>query len=87
MHLNAQYLGFFFTVLMLSFAIPASQASAEDVPRPEQQASQRISPDDDVVCEKGLEQVWQNDGKSICVAPENVLKLVESGGIPPQNRR
>jgi hypothetical protein len=84
MYLNAQYLGFFFTVLVLLLVIPASQASAEDVSRSEQQVSQEIPPDDTVVCEEGLEKVWENDGTPICVEPENVLKLVESGWIPPQ---
>jgi len=83
MRLNVQYLGFFFTVLMLLLAIPATQASAEDVPRQKQQASQGIPPDD-VVCKEGLEQVLENDGTPICVEPENVLKLVKSGWIPPQ---
>ena len=74
----------FFSVLMLLFAIPTSQASTQDVSRPEQQASQGISPDDVVVCQEGLEQVWENDGTPICVEPENVLKLVQAGGIPPE---
>ena len=68
---------------MLLLTVPATQASAEDVPRQKQQASQEIPPDD-VVCKEGLEQVWENDGTPICVEPENVLKLVKSGGIPPQ---
>lgn len=68
---------------MLLLAIPATQASAEDVPRQKQQASQGIPPDDDV-CKEGLEQVWENDGTPICVEPENVLKLVKSGWIPPE---
>jgi len=84
MRLNVQYLGFFFTVLVLLFAIPSSQASAEDVSRSEQQASHGIPSDDAVVCEEGLEKVWENDGTPICVEPENVLKLVKSGWIPPQ---
>ena len=83
MRLNVQCLGFFFTVLMLLLAIPATQASAEDVSKPEQQESQGIPPDD-VVCKEGLERVWENDGTPICVEPENVLKLVKSGWIPPQ---
>jgi len=83
MRLNVQYLGFFFTVLMLLLAIPATQASAEDVSRQKQQVSQEIPPDD-VVCKEGLEQVWENDGTPICVESENVLKLVKSGWIPPQ---
>ena len=82
MHLNVQYLGIFFTVSMLLFAILTTQASAEDESRLKQQTSQRISPDDDVVCEEGLELVWEEDGTPVCVEPENVLKLVESGGIP-----
>ena len=84
MYLNAQYLGFFFTVLVLLFTIPSSQANAEDVSRSEQQSSQEIPSDDVVVCEEGLEKVWENDGTPICVEPENVLKLVKSGWIPPQ---
>ena len=83
MRLNVQYLGFFFTVLMLLLAIPATQASAEDMSRQKQQASQGIPPDD-IVCKEGLERVWENDGTPICVEPENVLKLVKSGWIPPQ---
>ncbi len=82
MRLNAQYLGFFFTVLMLLFVIPTSQVSAEDVPRPKQQISQGIPPDD-VVCKEGLELVWKYDGTPECVEPENVLKLVKSGWLPP----
>jgi hypothetical protein len=69
---------------VLLFAIPSSQASAENVSRSEQQASQGIPSDDAVVCEEGLELVWENDGTPICVEPENVLKLVKSGWIPPQ---
>ena len=69
---------------MLLFAIPAIQANAEDVSRPKQQTPQGISPDDVVVCEKGLEQIWKNDGTQVCVEPENVLKLVESGVIPDE---
>jgi len=84
MRLNVQYLGIFFTVFMLLFAIPVTQASAEEVSRSEQQASQGISPDDVVVCEEGLELVWEDDGTPVCVEPENVLKLVKSGGIPPE---
>jgi hypothetical protein len=68
---------------VLLFAIPVSQASAENVSRSEQQASQGI-PSDDVVCKEGLDLVWENDGTPICVEPENVLKLVKSGWIPPQ---
>ena len=84
MRLNVQYLGIFFTVLMLLFAIPTNQVNAQDVSRSEQQTSQGIPPEDVVVCEEGLEQVWRNDGTPICVEPKNVLKLVESGGIPPE---
>lgn len=82
MRLNVQYLGIFFAVLMLLFTIPATQASAQDVSRPEQQASQGISPDDVGICQDGLELVWENDGTPVCVDHENVLKLVELGGIP-----
>ena len=78
MRLNA-YLGFFSIMAMLLFTIPASQVSAEDV-----QTKTSISEDSpDVTCEEGLELVWQNDGTPECVEPENVLKLVASGWIPP----
>ena len=80
MRLNVQYLGFFFIALMLLFIIPATLVSAEDVSRPKQQTSQGISPDD-VVCNEGLELVWQSDGTPVCVEPENILKLVEYGWI------
>jgi hypothetical protein len=83
MRLNVQYLGLFFTVSVLLFAIPVSQASAENVSRSEQQTSRGI-PSDDVVCKEGLDLVWENDGTPICVEPENVLKLIKSGWIPPQ---
>ena len=75
MRLNA-YLGFF--ILLMLFVIPASQASAEDV---SQQTSTETS--SDVVCKEGLELVWEYDGTPICVEPENVIKLVKSGGLPP----
>jgi len=84
MRLNAQYFGISFTVLMLLLAVPPSQASAQDVSRPEQQASQGIPSDGGAVCQEGLEPVWENDGTSVCVEPENVLKLVKSGAIPPE---
>ena len=84
MRLNVKYLGIFFTVLMLLFTTSTTQASAEDVSRPEQQSSPGISPDDDAVCEEGLELVWEYDGTPVCVEPENVLKLVKSGGISPE---
>lgn len=84
MRLNVQYLGIFFTVLMLLLVIPTNQASAQDVSRLEQQASQGIPTDDAVVCQEGLELVWENDGTPACVKPENVLKLVESGAMPPE---
>ena len=83
MRLNVQYLGFFLIVSVLLFATSTIQASAEDVPRPKQQISQGVSPDN-VVCKEGLELVWENDGTPVCVRPENVLKLVKSGWIPPQ---
>lgn len=83
MSLNVTYLGFFFTVSMLLLTLPATQANAEDMSEQKQQTSQRNTPDD-VACKEGLEEVWESDGTSICVEPENVLKLVESGWIPPQ---
>lgn len=78
MRLNVFYLGFFLAVSVLLFAIPISQANAEDVQREKQQTSQDISP---VVCEEGLVLVWEDDETPVCVEPENVLRLVESGGI------
>ena len=33
---------------------------------------------------KELELVWKNDGMPACVKPESVLKLVESGWMPPE---
>ncbi len=83
MRLNTQYLGFLFTALMLLFVISATQVSAEDMAKSDQQASHGVSPDD-TVCKKGFERVWQNDGTLICVEPENVLKLVESGWLSPE---
>lgn len=68
------YVGFF-TLLMI-LVIPASQASDEDA---SQQTSETSS---DFVCKDGLELVWEHDGTPICVEPESVLKLVESGGLP-----
>ena len=65
---------FFFTVFMLLFAIPVTQTSAENVSSPEQQASKRISPDDAVACEEGLELVWEYDGTPVCVEPEKRAK-------------
>ena len=65
------------------FASLINQAIAEDVPKPKQQASHGASPDD-VMCEEGLVLVWKNDGTQECVKPENVLKLVKSGWIPPE---
>jgi len=68
------YVGFF-TLLMI-LVIPASQASAEDV-------SQQTSEDSSgVVCKEGWVLVWEDDGTPVCMESENVLKLVESGGIP-----
>lgn len=81
MRLTALYLGFFFTVSVLLFASLANQASAEDVPR--EQASQWVSPDD-VSCDEGLVSVWNKNGTQECVKPENVLKLIKSGWIPPE---
>ena len=83
MRLNVQHLGIFFTVLMLLFTIPVTQVSAEDVSNQKQQASQGIPPED-VVCQEGLELVWEYNGTPVCVEPENVLKLIESGVVPPQ---
>lgn len=80
MRLNIFYLGFFITVSVLLFAIPISQANAEDVQREKQQTTQMISP---VVCEEGSVLVWEDDETPVCVEPENVLRLVESGGIQP----
>lgn len=80
MRLNVFYLGFFLTVSVLLFAIPISQANAEDVQREKQQTTQRISP---VVCEEGSVLVWEDDETPVCIDPENVLRLVESGGIQP----
>ncbi len=81
MRLNAQYLGFFFTVLILLFAISSNQVSAEDVPRPRQQTEQEVYTEN-IVCEEGMELVLNYDGTPTCVEPENVLKLVKSGWIP-----
>ena len=83
MRLNAQCLGLFFTVLLLLFVIPASQANAEDVSASGQQTEQDVSADDDdIACKDGLELVvWANDGTPACVTPESVLKLVKSGRI------
>ncbi|MCH9657980.1 hypothetical protein K0U27_04670 [archaeon] len=83
MGLNVQRLRFFFTVLVLLLTIPATQASAEDVPKQKQQASNENTPDD-TVCKEGFEQVWEHDGTAICVEPENVLKLAKSGWIHPE---
>ena len=83
MSLNTTYFGFFFTVLMLLLVLPATQASGEDMSTQKQQTSQENA-QDDAVCKEGLEQVWGNDGTSICIEPKNVLKLVKSGWISPQ---
>lgn len=53
MHLNSHYLGVFFTVAVLLFVIPASQASAEDVSETKHQTNPEISPNDVIVCEEG----------------------------------
>ena len=82
MCLNAKCLGFF-SLLVLLFVTPTTQANAEDASKPIPETSQGISPDD-VECKEGLEQVWKNDGTPICVEPENVLKLIKSGAIPSQ---
>ncbi|MGH1566597.1 MAG: hypothetical protein ACRBB5_04090 [Nitrosopumilus sp.] len=77
-------MGIFFTVLMLLLTILPIQASAQDVSRSEQQASPGISTNDVVVCQEGLELVWENDGTPVYIESENVLKLVKSGSIPPE---
>lgn len=81
MRLNGQYLGIFFTVFVLLIVIPVSQVSAEDVPRPRQQISQGVSPDD-VICKEGFVLVWRNDGMPACVRADSVLKLIRSGWMP-----
>ena len=77
---NAKCLGFF-SLFVLLFVIPTTQANAEDASR--QETSQGIPPDD-VVCKDGFKQVWKNDGTPMCVEPKNVLKLIKSGVIPSQ---
>ena len=81
MHLDTNHLGVFFIVLMIMFVIPTVYVNAEESSHSENQISQEDLTDD-IMCKDGLELVWNNNGISECVEPENVLKLVKSGWIP-----
>lgn len=65
----------------MMFVIPTIHVNAEESSNSENQISQENSTFD-ISCKDELELVWNTDGVSECVEPQNVLKLVKSGAIP-----
>ena len=84
MHHTAKYFRVFFILLIMMMVIPAIHVNAEAPSHSENKNSQENS-SENIACEEKLERVWNNHGALECVEPENVLKLVKSGGIPARN--